>query len=118
MQKRIPARNKDDVLKTLGVIIQDIMETPELSKEEYAFYLGHMNVIASVLSIDGTKDKDGKMKCAISLDYDKVRKIYSEVKEEVEEKEEKQYTFEELFPNLFKEIDERIAKARKKDDKE
>ena len=116
-EKRIPARNKDEVLKTLGVIIQDIMETPTLSKEEYAFYLGHMNIIASVLAIDGTKDKNGKMKCNISLDYDKVLNIYKEVQEE-EEKDEKQYTFEELFPNLFKEIDERIAKSKKENKEE
>lgn len=113
MQKIKTFKNLRDVLNDLGIVVFQTITKKELNDEEKAFYIGMLNVCASL-----TEAEDGEN--SVSLNYEKVKTDFEDAYEcYLEHKQSKQnstchqMSLEELYPEIFKAIDEKIKNALK-----
>ena len=108
-----------EVIMNIGRAAESQIEQAT-SKDEYAFYLGHINIAASILNALS----NNSLTVEISLDYDHVLKMYKEAKQEYEESKanEKQISLNDLYPELMQKLDKinkLLEKSKKnKTDKE
>lgn len=124
----------EDALEALGIAATTHYQDKESSEIEKAFYLGIMNVCASFAN--AAKVENVGKHCHISLDYEDVKTEFEAAAAEAanthktctcggncgdckcHEEQSKQLTLEELYPELFAAIDEKITKALNKTAKE
>ena len=100
-----------DAIETIGQMAEDALSNAK-SKEEYAFLFGHVNMAAALTYAVHHADEDSNIvKCEISLDYDNALNKYNQARKE--HYEANQMHLEELFPELFKALDEIKAKLFK-----
>jgi hypothetical protein len=102
-EKNMKYKTIEEVLEGIGEDVVARLDKDNLSKEEKAFLLGNLNVIASVTN------PEQPHVIRICLNYDKVKALYEEANMPKE-----QISLEELFPDLFEALDKHIESKLKK----
>ena len=109
-----------ELIDAIGEIAEEeLQKTDENDKETYAFIFGHFHLIAVLSSALHRNPNGGKI--GLSFDYNLAKEAYIEARQEFEDKEksekEHQISMEEMFPTLFKALDEYFEKKNARNTK-
>lgn len=126
----VTATTQEESLNKVGAAIKHTLDTAQekgkLSEPEFAFLLGHLNMITSLTSVETTKAYGANItKHELCLNYEAIKKAYETankltkaLEEDADDGEKaEQLSMEDVYPELFQELD-RLSKKIEKLNKE